>query len=65
MQNRVGILSELLVERVEPGHVRRIHRLGITAFTVGWRCTGRALCCEPLHAYFPMSGAAARHMMRS
>src|SRR5262249_46588767 len=31
------------------------------AFTVGWRCTGRALRCEPLHAYFPMSGAAAPH----
>jgi len=41
------------------------NRLGITAFTVGWRCTCRALRCEPLHAYFPMSGAAARHMMRS
>jgi len=41
------------------------NRLGITAFTVGWRCTGRALRYEPLHAYFLMSGAAARHMMRS
>jgi hypothetical protein len=41
------------------------NRLGITTFTVGWRCTGRALRCEPLHAYFSMSGAAARQMMRS
>jgi len=41
------------------------NRLGITTFTVGWRRTGGALRCEPLHAYFPVSGAAARHMMRS
>ena len=41
---RGGVLSELLVENVEPGQVRRIEiDLGITAFTVGWRCTGRAL----------------------
>jgi len=30
------------------------NRFGITTFTVGR--TGRALRCEPLHAYFPMSG---------
>jgi hypothetical protein len=35
------------------------NRLGITAFTVG--CTSRAMRREPLHAYFPMSGAAAPH----
>jgi len=37
------------------------NRLGITAFTVGWRCTGRALRCEPLHAYFPVRRGGAPH----
>jgi hypothetical protein len=41
------------------------NRLGMTTFTVDWRCTGRALRCEPLQAYFPMPGASARDMMRS
>jgi hypothetical protein len=39
------------------------NRLGITTLSVG--VVLAALRCEPLHAYFPMSGAAARHMMRS
>src|SRR5215831_15900626 len=60
MQTRGGVLSELLVEHVEPGHVQRIQSTQHHRFYCRLALYWRAMRCEPLKMLLRASAGRCR-----